>query len=85
MADLLAKRHFAKLALAITLLGILGGSLGSLYQSAAMVVWGAGSLIWIAIIESILLAAVVSFRPTDRGIGIWAWWWNQRSQREDRR
>ena len=85
VADLLPKRHFAKLALAITLLGILGGSLGSLYQSAAMVVWGAGSLIWIAIIESILLAAVVSFRPTDRGIGIWAWWWNQRSQREDRR
>ena len=73
VADLLPKRHFAKLALAITLLGILGGSLGSLYQSAAMVVWGAGSLIWIAIIESILLAAVVSFRPTDRGIGIWAW------------
>ena len=44
-----------------------------------MVVWGAESLIWIAIIESILLAAVVSFRPTDRGIGSWAWWWNQAS------
>ena len=85
VADLPPQRHFAKLALAITLLGILGGSLGSLYQGAAMVVWGAGSLIWIAIVESILLAAVVARRPTDRGIGSWAWWWNQRAQCEDRR
>ena len=85
MADLLPQRHFAKLALAITLLGILGGSLGSLYQGAAMAVWGTGSFIWIALIESILLAAVVSFRPTDRGIGGWRRWWIQGVQCEDRR
>lgn len=81
MADLLPKRHFAKLALAMTLLGTLGGWLGSLYQGAAMVVWGAESLIWVAIIEVIVLTAVVSFRPTDRGIGSWAWWWNKRTSR----
>ena len=85
VADLLPKRHFAKLALAITLLGTLGGRLASLYQGAAMVVWGAESLIWIAIIESILLAAVVARRPTDRGTGSWTWWWNQRGQCENRR
>ena len=84
VADLLPQRHFAKLALAITLLGILGGSLGSLYQGAAMAVWGTGSFIWIALIESILLAAVVSFRPTDRGTGSWRRWWNKRTQCEDR-
>ena len=84
VADLLPRRHFAKLALAITLLGTLGGRLGSLYQGAAMVVWGAEALIWIAIIEVIVLAAVVSFRPTDRGTGSWTWWWNKRTQCEDR-
>ena len=85
MADLLPRRHFAKLAVAIAVVGVLGSSLGSLYQGAAMVVWGTGSFIWIAIVESILLAAVVSFRPTDRGIGSWAWCWNKRAQCEDRR
>ena len=85
VADLLPKRHFAKLALAIAVLGVLGSSLGSLYQGAAMVVWGTGSFIWIALIESILLAAVVSFRPTDRGIGGWRRWWIQGVQCEDRR
>ena len=85
MADLLPQRHFAKLALAITLLGVVGSSLGSLYQGTAMFVWGDGSFIWIALIESLALAAVVSFRPTDGGIGSWAWWWNRRSQCEDRR
>ena len=84
VADLLPRRHFAKLALAITLLGMLGSSLGSLYQGAAMVVWGAESLIWIAIVESILLAAVVAGRPTDRGTGSWTWRWNRRTQCEDR-
>ena len=84
-ADLLPQRHFAKLALAIAVVGVLGGSLGSLYEGASMVVWGAGSLIWIAIIESMVLVAVVSFRPTDRGIGGWRRWWIQGVQCEDRR
>ena len=85
MADLLPERHFAKLALAMTLLGTLGGSLGPLYGGAALAVWGVGTFIWIALIESILLAAVVACRPTDRGIGSWTWWWNKRTQCEDRR
>ena len=85
MADLLPKRHFAKLALAIILLGTLGGSLGPLYGGVALRLWGPGSFIWIALIESIFLAAVVACRPTDRGTGSWRRWWNQRAQREDRR
>ena len=84
-ADLLTKRHFAKIALAIALLGVLGRALGPLYQGVAMAVWGDGSFIWITLVESLALAAVVSFRPTDGGIGSWAWWWNKRSQCEDRR
>ena len=84
MADLLSKRHFAKLALAMTLLGTLGGSLGLLYGGAAMRLWGTGSFIWIALIESILLAAVVACRPTDRGTDSWRRWWNKRTQCEDR-
>ena len=84
MAALLPKRHFAKLALAIALLGVLGRSLGSLYQGAAMPVWGPGSFIWIALIQSIVLAAVVAWRPTDRGTVSWRRWWNRRARCEDR-
>ena len=83
-ADLLPERHFAKLALAIVVLGMLGGSLGSLYQGAAMVVWGDVSLIWIAIIESIVLAAAVAWRPADGGIGNRIKWWNRQARSEDR-
>ena len=77
-ADLLPRPHFAKLAVAIAMLGMLGSSLGSLYQGGAMVAWGAGSLIWIALIESIALAAaVVAWQPTDGGIGSRIRWWNK--------
>ena len=74
MADLLPKRHFAKFSLAMALLGTLGGSLGSFYSGAVWVVLGAGAFVWIALIESIVLAAVVSFRPADRGTGRWTLW-----------
>ena len=84
VADLLPKRHFGKLALAIILLGALGGSLGSIYLGGVMFVWGAGAFIWIALIESCILAAVVSWHPTDRGAGRWTPWWNKRTQCEDR-
>ena len=84
MADLLPKRHFAKLALAVILLGMLGRVLGPLYQGAAMYVWGAASLIWIALMESILLAAVLSWQPTDGGIGAWRKRWNHRAQCDGR-
>ena len=84
MADLLPKRHFAKLALAMTLLGMLGRFLGPLYWGAAMSVWGTESFIWITLMESALLAVAVAWRPTDGGIGAWRQWWNQRAQRDDR-
>lgn len=67
MADLLPKRHFAKFALVIILLGTLGGSLGLFYLGTAFSVLGAGWFVWIALIESCVLAAVVAWRPTDRG------------------
>ena len=85
-ADLLPRPHFAKLAVAIAMLGMLGSSLGSLYQGAAMVAWGAGSLIWIAIVESIVLAAVVvAWQPTDGGIGSRIRWWNKPPRCQDQR
>ena len=84
VADLLPKRHFGKIALAIILLGTLGGSLGSIYLGGVMFVWGAGSFIWIVLIESCILAAVVAWRPTDRGAGRWTPWWNERAPSEDR-
>ena len=84
MADLLPKRHFAKLALAVTLLGTLGGWLSLLYGGAALRLWGTGSFILITLIESITLAAVVACRPTDRGTDSWRRWWNKRTQCEDR-
>ncbi len=84
MADLLPKRHFAKLALAVTLLGTLGGFLGPLYWGATIDVWGAGSLIWIAVIESVVLVVVVACRPTDRGIGGLIRWRNKPPRCEDR-
>ena len=84
MADLLPRRHFAKLALAIVVLGMLGGRLGSLYQGAAMVVWGDVSLIWIAMIEGILLTAAVAWQSTNGRIGNRLRWWNQPQRCEDR-
>ena len=84
MADLLPKRHFAKLALAVTLLGMLGRFLGPVYQGAAMSVWGTESFIWIALVESIALAVVVAYQPTDGGIGGRIRWWNKPLRREDR-
>ena len=85
-ADLLPRPHFAKLAVAIAMLGMLGSSLGSLYQGGAIVVWGAGSLIWIALIESIALAAaVVAWQPTDGGIGSRIRWWNKPPRCQDQR
>ena len=83
MAYLLPTRHFAKLALAMTLLSVLGSSLGSLYQGAAMVAWGTGSFIWIVLIESIVLAAAIAWQPTDGGIGSRIRWRNQPQRCED--
>ena len=83
-ADLLPQRHFAKLALAMTLLGTLGMSLGSLYQGAAMAVWGTESFIWIVLIESIVLTAAVAWQPTNGGIGSRIRWRNKPLRCEER-
>ena len=83
-ADLLPRRHFAKLALAMTLLGVLGSSLGSIYQGAAMAVWGTGSFIWIVLIESIVLTTVVAWQPTNGGIGSRLRWRNESLRCADR-
>ena len=84
MADLLPKRHFAKLALAVTLLGMLGRFLGPVYQGTAMSVWGTESFIWISLIESIVLVAVVAWRPADGRIGNWIRIGNNPPRYEDR-
>jgi len=84
MADLLPRPHFAKLALGVILLGTLGRPLGPLYQGAAMYVWGTESFIWLALVESIALAVVVAYRPTDGGIGGRIRLWNRTPRCEDR-
>ena len=76
-ADLLTKRHFAKLALVMGLLGMFGSSLGSLYQGAAMAVWGTGSFIWIVLIESIVLTVAVAWQPTNGRFGSRMRWRNK--------
>lgn len=76
-ADLLPKSHFAKLALAVTLLGMLGRFSGPIYQGAAMAFWGTGSFIWIVLIESTVLTAAVAWQPTNGGMGSWMLWRNK--------
>ena len=70
MADCLPIRHFAKLALAVSWVGSMGSSLALLGESLGLYFWGwtrhlwAGdSFILIVLVEAVLLAGVVSFRP----------------------
>ena len=63
MAELLPGRHFAKLALGLTWVGLLGRMLGPLYWGSALAVWGVDSFFWIVLVEAGLLAAVVACRP----------------------
>ena len=70
MVDVLPGRHFAKLALAVTWVGLVVSSLGPLCWGSALAVWGIGAFLWIALVESPVLVAVVGLRPrlfaTDR-------------------
>ena len=84
VADLLPKQHFGKFALAMILLGTLGGGLGPTYRGAVLGVWGVGPFVWIALIESCVLAAVVLWRLADRGDGSWTFWRNKRPRCKDR-
>ena len=59
--------HFAKLALAITWVGLLGSSLGPLYWVWALDLWGVDSFLWIILVEAGALAAVVACRPKPMG------------------
>ena len=63
MAKVLPVRHFAKLALAITWVGLLSASLGTIYWGWALDFWGVGAFFWIVLAEAAVLAAVVIWRP----------------------
>ena len=63
MADVLPVRHFAKLALAVTWVGLLSASLGTIYWGWALDFWGVGAFFWVVLAEAIVLTAVVAWRP----------------------
>ena len=63
MSENLPRRHFAKLALAVTLVGSSGRMLGLLYWGSAVAFLGVDSFVWIVLVEAGLLAGVVAFRP----------------------
>ena len=64
MAESLPSRHFAKLAPAITLAGLLGSPLGPTYWGLALDIWGVGSFLWIVLAEAgVLMGVVVALRP----------------------
>ena len=64
MAESLPANHFAKLALPVTWLGLLTGSLGTFFWGLTVAGWGVDSFLWIVLVEAGLLAAVVASRPT---------------------
>ncbi len=63
MADILPRRHFAKLALAITCVGFVGSVLGPLYWGWALDLWRADVFFWVILAEAGVLAAVIVCRP----------------------
>ena len=73
MADHLPMRHFAKLALAVTWVGVMGSflaqlgeSLGLYYWDWTLHVWDAETFIWVVLVEICTLVGVVAFRPRVR-------------------
>lgn len=63
MADVLPRRHFAKLALVVILVGWLGSGLGPVYWGLAQDLWGVGSFFWIVLAEAVVLAALGTLCP----------------------
>ena len=63
MAEVLPMRHFGKLALAVTLVGSLGGVLALVYWGSALDRWRVDSFLWIILAEVGLLVTVVAVRP----------------------
>ena len=63
MAEVLPVRHFAKLALGVTLVGWFGSGLGPIYWGPALDFWGVGAFVWIVLTEAGVLVAVAALRP----------------------
>ena len=63
MAELLPKEHFAKVAVAITLIGgFLGSNFGSISMGLASTFWGFGVVIWAVVPLGGILIALVAIR-----------------------
>ena len=70
MAESLPENHFAKLALGITWVGLLGSSLGPLWWGLALDVWNTtDAFLWVVVAEMTVLVAVVAYRPRLRRTG----------------
>ena len=63
MAEVLPKRHFAKLSLGMALAGSVGSPLGRTYLGSALGFLGETSLPGIVLVEAGVLAGVVALRP----------------------
>ncbi len=63
MADVLSRRHFAKLALVAIFVGWLGSGLGPFYWGFSLDLWGIGSFFWIVLVEAVVLAGLVALGP----------------------
>ena len=73
MAEVLPVRHFAKLALGVTLVGWFGSGLGPIYWGWALDFWGVDSFFWIVLAEAVVLAGAAALRtgwpPVGSGTG----------------
>ena len=65
MAESLPKNHFAKLALGITWVGLMGAILGPIYWGWALDKWNTEAFFWIVVAEMAVLATVVALRPSN--------------------
>ena len=70
LAESLPVNHFAKLALGITWVGLLGGTLGPTYWVWALGVWYKDAFFWIVVAEMAVLVGVVACLPGVPRIGI---------------
>ena len=64
MAELLPTRHFAKIALAVMLVGsLVGGTLGPILWGGLTDIWGTSAIFWFIPVLGIVLALVASRLP----------------------
>ena len=69
MAESLPVNHFAKLALGITWVGLLGGALGLVYLGLASDEWETNAFFWIFVADMAVMVAVVACQPGMRRTG----------------